>query len=226
MITFIVASHDEEVFNKNIGNTFYYKIFPNKFIIQKGYTNIRKAFNDALIENKISSKYLAFIHHDVWFNEDFADKLNGVFNRLEEMDPNFGVLGFAGVNWKKNNFKKEYVCSVNDRGNIYGYRADDNDEIVEVETVDELCLITKNEDWVRFDQESPNRHLYGAELCLKANSLTKKNYIIPIRIDHNGKFYGYLEMIYLNKELIEAADHLKKEHREYFPFSTTCMEFT
>lgn len=227
MFTFIIPKRVNdplERFSKNIERSDIYKCGRYEFRVKEGYTNVRQAINDGLSPTP-TSKYLVFCHEDVYMPEDFEEKLIGSILYLEQTNPNFGVLGFAGVAWKRNNFKKVFACSVNDRGVMYGYRVDEKNEIVEVETLDELCFITKNEDWVTFDQDAPTRHLYGVELCLKATSLGKKNYVIPPHIFHNANIYSREDLHILKDEFKLAAAYLKSKHPEYFPFASTCGEF-
>lgn len=218
LTSIIIPTIDINRLQENLHKSEIFSSSNFEFIIRFGETNIRQAFNSGKAEAK--GDFIFYCHDDVWFPEDFEEKW---INCIERLPDNIGVMGFAGVKWNCYNQKqKEYVCSVNDRGLIYGTRVDQSNTLEKVETIDELCLITKNENWSIFDTNAPNRHLYGAELCFKAEKEGLENYIIPPMVKHNAKT-DHSKAIY--DGLNEAAEYLRKTNPEVFPFATTCGDF-
>lgn len=203
MIEFVCASHNKEVFSKNLLTS---PIFMNHpLIVQRNYSNISKAYNEA----KKMSGIIVYIHQDVFLPKTFEqDLINGI-NRINKIDKNWGVIGVAGV---KLNPGKQLHGYILDRGRVWGRPISDP---VEVDTIDELLLITKGD--FTFD-ENLEQDFYGADICLQAKKQGRKNYVISGFCHHNSgrPIGGRTESFY------RSQDYFKTKWAENLPVATTC----
>ena len=204
-INFVTASHVEDILQNNLLKS---PIFKNKQpIIKRGYTNVPKAYNDANIKGLIN----VFIHHDVFLPDTFYLKLYASIEEINKVDPNWGVLGVAGV--QRNGNKKDIYGNILDRGIQWG-----GPELVphEVDTLDELLLITKG-DFV-FDENLPSNHFYGGDICLQAKKQGRKNYAIQAYCHHNS----LLPQGGRPDNFMECQEYFRKKWIDELPIFTTC----
>lgn len=204
MIEFITASHKEEVLKENLLKS---KIFEKyNLIVQKGYTNICKAYNEA----DSSADIKVYIHHDVYLPESFESDLISGINEIEKFDKNWGVIGVAGAIWKNKRFCLGYLSDRGDKwGNSKGLPS-------EVDTIDELMLITKG-DFI-FDENIKSNHFFGADVCLQAKKQGRKNYVINAYCEHNSG----LQRGSLPYEFWREREYIKEKYHYLLPIATTC----
>lgn len=203
MIEFVTASHDDEILNANLlrSHVFMYV----KPFIQRGYTNVSKAYNDVRLNG-----LTCFVHHDVYLPTGFIVDLQLALQRMERIDPEWGVLGVAGV--KLVHGKKEIFGHICDRGKNWGAALE---QPAAVDTLDEMLLITKGD--LQFDEEL-SQDFYGADICMQAKLQGRKNYVINAYCEHNSgrTLGGRTESFY------RSQDHFKNKWKEHLPIATTC----
>lgn len=208
-IVYITASHKPEVLEQNLLKS---KVLEkSELIVQKGYTNISKAYNEADTDADIR----VYLHHDVWLPDDFEKDIVNSINEVERIDPNWGVLGVAGVVLTKAGLKRYGFLS--DRG----VRTGSPENLPhEVDTLDELMLIIKDKD-LRFDEKIPSAHFYGADICMRSKLHGKKNYVINAFCHHNSELPKIQEKD-LPKDFDVAKDYIRKKYKNALPIATTC----
>lgn len=207
MIEFITASHNNETLNKNLLSSDWVKEY--ELHILTGYTNVAEAYNAV----KVNCPICLYVHNDVYLPKSFETDLITGINEVSLMDENFGVLGVAGV---KLNRGKELHGYILDRGRVWGRPIT---KPVEVDTLDELLLITKG-DFV-FDENLP-LDFYGADICMQAKEQGRKNYVINGFCHHNSSrpIGGRTESFYKSQE------YFKNKWKKYLPIATTCSMLT
>lgn len=205
-IVFVTASHIEEVLNNNLLKS---KIFEKyKLIIQRGYYNVPRAYN----EIKNIYDIVIYIHHDVFLPDTFEDELLESIYNVNKIDNNWGVLGVAGV-VPSGNIKLAYGSLV-DRGTLWSENV--NKLPHKVQTVDELILVTHG-DFI-FDEKIPSNHFYGADICMQAIIQRRKNYVIKAFLYHNSSLVKGT----LPSDFNIAKEYFKNKYKKYFPIATTC----
>ena len=95
------------------------------------------------------------------------------------------------------------------------------DSPVEVRILDEIVLILRRSSGLRFDSNLPNFHLYGADVCLRAEAAGKNNYVIPAFCIHNTN-YGLI----LPSEFYDCCRHIRKVWKDSLPIQTPCIRIT
>jgi len=209
-IAFITPSHRPEVLEQNLMRS---RIFESReLVVQRGYTSVPQAYNEA----ETGADIRVYLHHDVWLPDEFEKDLVNSINEVERVDPNWGVLGVAGVILTDTGLER--YGFLNDRGQQLG--SPENLPHV-VDTLDELMLIVKDKG-LRFDENIPSAHFYGADICMQAKLKGKKNYVINAFCHHNSGLQASHEKN-LPKDFFEAKDYIRKKYIDALPIATTCI---
>ena len=101
-----------------------------------------------------------FAHQDVFFPDDWDARLAAALDDLESRDPDWGVVGSAGVALDG----RDYTGHWRDPGGPRRAEA----LPAEVQVLDELWLGVRRSRGPAFDPAIPGFHCYGADLCLAA----------------------------------------------------------
>lgn len=173
--------------------------------IVMGHTKPCVAYNEAV--KKCTEDIIIFVHQDVYLPESFFGDLEYSIHKLG--DDNWGVLGVAG------RFGSIYSYNVLDRGNLL--RSKDKKPSI-VDTLDELLLVMKKStcEKITFDENIPNHHLFGADICLQSNQHIMWNYVIDAYCEHNST------LVSLPPDYSIAEEYIKKKWRFLLPIHTTC----
>lgn len=204
-MNFIIAVNDEKILSQN----FKHILPDNNFILQKQYDNIPRAYNDAIL--KCDQEYICLLHQDVYLPLGWIDNVKEQIKNFHDQE--WGVLGVAGVELRNNNTEKIYLGHVRDRGCEWGMS---EGLPIEVDTLDELLLIIKNDGRLWFDHDTKN-HFYGADICMQAKLLNKKCYAIDAYCHHNSIHGGEL-----NPDFWESCNYMKNKYKNMLPIGTTC----
>jgi hypothetical protein len=200
--TLICACNDTEVLNRNV--------FASPFtrhcqvIVQRGYTNVPKAYNEAMPQAE--GDVLIFLHQDVYLPDRFEMELNQSVKELGSVA--WGVLGPAGQSATGG------YGHVLDRGQAWGK----HDRLpMSVDTLDELMLIIRR-DTLKFDERMPTHHLIGTDLCLQARAAGLGVYAIRAYCHHNSKTTIADESLWL------SADYIMRKWPQYLPIYATVAD--
>lgn len=202
MIDIICATNNEEVLERNLLDSYCVKM--NHVVhLQKGFTNISKAYNEA----KTEGRYKIFVHQDVYLPKVF---INGVTEAIKILPDDFGVIGVAGA--KLVNNQRRFYGYISDRGKLWGSQ---QGLPKEVDTVDELLIITHG-DFV-FD-ENLDLDFYAADVCMQAKAQGRKNYAISAYCEHNSSrpMGGRTESFW------RCQEYFKEKWKDFLPIATTC----
>ena len=202
MINYVIAVNDINILNSN----FRHVLPSSKFIIQREYTNIPQAYNEAI--PRCQKSYICFLHQDVYLPAGWERE---VIDQIRKLNDDWGVLGVAGV--KLHGSDKLYLGYISDRGCKWG---SPKGLPVEVDTLDELLLIIKNDGSIKFDEGVKN-HFYGADICMQAKLENKKNYALEAFCLHNSIHGGELY-----PDFWESYEYMKEKYKDSLPIGTTC----
>ena len=204
-IEFITASHKSDILNKYLLKS---KIFEKyKLIVQKNFTNVPKAYNEANSQADIK----IYIHHDVYLPNDFEENLLYSIYKIEKKDKNWGVLGVMGVIAISDINIKSYGNLTSGGGYChYGIKFPQP-----VDTLDELILITKKK--FVFDEKVGN-HFYGADICLQAKESGMKNYTIDAFLNHASD----TSSLGIAADFWVSRKYIKEKYEHLLPIATTC----
>jgi hypothetical protein len=199
----ICSANMPEVLNSNLLKS--PGILEHEIITIFGAKNVPTAYNKAV--SIASEEILIFVHQDVFLPESFFPDLRSSIAKLES--ENWGVLGPIGVIGEK----ARYLGNISDRGSIIGEKENLPSE---VQTLDEVMLIVKKCD-AHFDENIPTKHhMHGADICMRAFSLGKKNFAIDSFCYHNSST-GY----FVPPDFYIASAYVREKWINYLPIITT-----
>jgi hypothetical protein len=208
MIEFVTASHNAEVLKQNLERS---KIFStNRLIVQRDYTNVSKAYNEAQLKGVKGKDVAVYVHHDVFLPPGFETMMNHFLTEASKLDPDWGVIGCAGV--KLENYDKKIYGHILDRGKEWGTSSNLPHE---VDTLDELLLITRGD--FLFD-ENLEQDFYGADICMQAKLQGRKNYAINAYCHHNSS-RGFGKR---TDSFFKSEKCFRTKYKDYLPIATTC----
>lgn len=205
---FIVATNNEELLQKNFLSSKVIRDKKYPVALQRGYRNIGKAYNDAMA--KMEAEILVCLHQDVFLPDCWEDQAIASLAKLKTIK--WGVLGVAGMR------------SMERRSVLVGHLLDQGTEIgspenlpIQVDTLDELLLVIRNDGKLLFDERIPTTHLYGADICLEASRQGMGCFAISAYCHHNANVYNRD-----TPEFRRAVKYMQKKWKRRLPFVTTC----
>jgi len=210
-IKFVCAVYNERIFEANLKNSSIFSL--DRFILQRGYTNVPLAYNNI---SKPDCDLICYIHEDVFLPNNWEDELRKSLQKINQIDLDWGVLGIAGV--KPGSQGRQWHGNLIDRGRQWG---SPNNLPSRVQTLDELLLICRSNNILRFDEDIPSNHFYGADICLQSGSRGQKCYAINAPCYHNSNTPRKLPA-----DFHIAAEYIKQKWKEVLPIVTTCSILT
>jgi hypothetical protein len=212
-ITFVVAVNNREVFEHNfLASPCLRGVHAHEIVVQEQFDSAPKAYNDAL--GRSSNDLIVFCHQDVYLPEGWLDDLRRDLDYLAIYDPNWGVLGCAGITVDCQPWRYLYSSGLGVIGAPLEYP-------IEVQTLDEVVLILRKSSGLRFDELLPHFHFYGTDICLQASKRAMKSYAISAFCIHNTN-----EPLVLPAEFYQCYEHIKRTWSDCLPIQTTCIRIT
>ena len=208
----IAASHNEEILRSSLLAS------PDlaaraEVSVQRGASSAGTAYNRGI--QATQSKVMIFLHQDVYLPAGWFDKVDAALAWLGKHDPNWGLAGAFGTE-----------PDGTGQGRIYstGLQRVLGEEFTggrEVETLDEVVLILRRSSGLKFDEQLPGFHMYGADICLQAAERGMRSYAISACCVHNTNGIGMLPRAYW-----KCYELLRRKWRKRLPVSTPCMPIT
>jgi hypothetical protein len=212
-ITFAIAVNSREVFENNfMASPIFSGRHPHQILVQEGFGSATKAYNDAI--DRSVNELIVFAHQDMIFPSSWLLDLEVTLALLRRTDPAWGVLGCYGET--RNHGGRGYVYSggLDVLGRPFDHPAP-------VQTLDEIVLVLRKSSGLRYDENLPHFHFYGADICLEAAARGMNSYAISAFCIHNTQQYYVLP-----KEFYESYRYLKRKWRKNLPIQTTCVRIT
>jgi len=123
--------------------------------------------------DRATGEYLIMCHQDVLLLDDGAAKLEAL---LEQLPPDWAVAGNAGA-------KADGQLSIR-ISDPHGEDTARGPFPAKVETLDENFLVVRRSSGVRPSSELSGFHLYGADVCLRAELAACSCYVIDFHLRH------------------------------------------
>lgn len=169
------------------------------------------AYNDALAKATPDVRYTVFVHQDVYLPGGWLARLDESIERLSSRDPSWGVLGCYGV-----------TASGEHAGHVYsnglGVLGRPFDEAVKVRTLDEIVLVVRNLPDLGFTPSHPGFHMYGADICLRAEELGLRCYAADNYCVHNTRYDTGLPLAFY-----EGYRAIARRFPGALPVTTPCI---
>lgn len=134
-----------------------------------------RAFNQAMEETQ--EPYVIFCHQDILLDRGCGcAELRDIIQDLERTDPDWAVLGNAGVTKDH-----QVVLRVHDPFSIDW---DPDHRPVKVCSLDENFLVIKTASGLRCSENLHGFHLYATDLCLQAAQAKRTCYVVGFYLTH------------------------------------------
>jgi hypothetical protein len=211
-MTFVVPVNDESVYENNFLASPLFKQ-QNRFQIikQTGYKSASIAYNRGIHQSE--NEIMVFTHQDAVFPEFWENELTHALGILEEDDPDWGVLGCFGRDARGEDFGFLF-CTGNDK--LFGTLLP---RPVPVQTLDEVVLILRKSNGLRFDEGLPHYHLYGTDICMSADREGRKCYAISAFCLHNTK-----KVLIFPQEFFECYKYIQEKWKDKLPIESSCIK--
>ncbi len=185
----------------------------SEVLLQRGYSSAGVAYNAAIEQSK--SELIVFAHQDVFFPEGWIASVRKALQLLSKTDPEWGVLGVWGIKPSGHRSGHLYCTGLMKLlGNSF-------EGVEEIRSLDEVVLIVRRSSGLRFDERLPGFHMYGTDICLKAQRRGMKCYAISAFCIHNTNGYNMLPLQFWTNYLF-----MRNKWRSELPVITSCTEIT
>jgi hypothetical protein len=145
----------------------------------RGFKTAGAAYNAALAET--DADYVVLVHQDVYLPTGSVDRLIGALHQIEADDPNWGVAGVIGLDAEKRLQGQTWSSGI---GGMIGRAIT---APAAVEALDEMVLVVRGAAGLRFDEQLPGFHLYGADIIQIARTQGMSSYAIPLPVVHHSR---------------------------------------
>lgn len=212
-LTFVVTSNNRHVLESNfLASAALSGARQHQIIIQEGFASASKAYNDAI--DKAENDAVIFVHQDVILPAEWTCDLERSLQYLDHVDPNWGVLGCWGASHGQFGIGYLYSTGLGLLGKPFEHPEP-------VETLDEVILVLRKSSRLRFDDALPHYHLYGTDICLRAEASGRRNYVMPAFCIHNTR-----QIFVLPPEFYECYRYIRRTWRGRLPIQTSCIRIT
>jgi hypothetical protein len=145
-------------------------------------------------------EFVIICHQDVLITINDRKKLEQQINLVTSLDPNWGVLGNAGINDMYNTSMVMTEAGISLRKGVLPSK---------VKSLDENFLLLKASANLAVAGDLEGFHMYGTDLCLVAECLGYSAFAIDFQIYHKG--LGTVDESFHN-----LSDQLKKKYSRFF----------
>lgn len=178
-MTFIIPIGDETIYEQCFNRSPLFKKNPAKFevLAQRRYSSAAKAFNAALDVAK--NDLVVICHQDIVLPGSWAETFTKCVEQINHLDPNWGVIGHAGM-------------TLDERVAAHVYRHDrelrgDVPLPARVRTLDESFIAFRRSSGLRFDDELPGFYFYAVDICLQAEVKGMQSYAVDAPCFHQAR---------------------------------------
>lgn len=183
-LTFITVQ--DKFFNSNLGRSSLWQnkgTLPHQWILIDNFKNEGISSLYAESQKKAENELLVFLHADVFLPEGWYDNFMHKLAHIEDVDPNWAVLGTAGVplHWTPKAGVAKIASSITDCFQSFSTGTD----AMNMQSFDEhLLILRKQWIYIAFDPQLPGFDLYGTDIVLSARQRGKNAYLLNIPLLH------------------------------------------
>jgi hypothetical protein len=160
-------------------------------------------------------EYLIFAHQDIYFPTEWFSSVTQTITRLNEIDPQWAVLGLVGVD--ENGLIQGRTWSTGLKREVGSFLPNP----IRVQSIDELVIILNRKSNIVFDAQLPGFHMYGTDIVQIARSKGLSAYVIDAPVIHNS-----LPVIKLDQHFVTSYGYMQKKWRTILPIKTTVATIT
>ena len=180
-----------------------------EIVLRRGCVSASAACNEAL--EMATGEIVIFVHQDVFLPAGWFARLESAIQWLDVTDSNWGVLGIYGMTADRQG--RGWVYSTGLGARLGGPFPVPH----EVRTLDEVVLVIRRSSGLRFDEHLPGFHMYGTDICLRAESRGCRNYVVPCFAIHNSNGIRNLPPAFW-----QACQYVRRKWRDRLPVCAPC----
>lgn len=156
-----------------VGDDVEFLYFDNKISNKyDGYSGINKAIKQA------KGEYLIFCHQDIVFHDDDRQQFDECLNELEMKDPNWAVVGNAGLQ-----SHGQGIARITDPNQMNLSAGSFPEQVI---SVDENFIVINRKHSFCCSSNLFGFHFYGLDLCQNARELGLNTYVINFHLLHKS----------------------------------------
>lgn len=170
-----------------------------------GYAGLNRLANHA------RGQFVVFCHQDV-LAFDGPDRLRQIIRELSEADPDWAVLGNAGLRGN------EQFMFLNEQAVIFAAPRRERPE--QVESLDENFILLRQDARLGFSRDLYGFHLYATDLVTQAKLRGYSAYAVDFRVEHLGK--GTIDQVFY-----DACNQFERKYEKALAgrsVATTCTQ--
>lgn len=209
---FATCANDRDILNQNLLRS--PDVVALGVQIYENQRSAASAYNSVLAKASPESEFTIFVHQDVYFPPGWLSRLKETIARLNTDDPSWAVLGCFGVTHTGQPVGRVYTSAGRHAGPPFG-------NPVRVRTLDEVVLVVRHVPGLRFTDSHPGFHMYGTDICLRAERLKLSCYVIDNVCVHNKGYVTGLPLAYY-----EGHCAIMKHFPEALPVKSPCALVT
>ena len=169
-----------------------------------------------------SADILIFAHCDVYFPENWFERLEWEVDRLTNLDPDWAVAASGGILSTGDVVGRTWDSSLAplfpESAGLYGRALKMPVPIV---SFDEMAFVVRRAAGVSFDPLLPEFHLYGTDIALEARRRGKTCYGLDMPLIHNAK-----AQLRLGRDYVRAYRYMVEKWHDRLPIPTACGPLT
>lgn len=161
------------------------------------------------LANAAKGRFIIFCHQDI-LGIDGPDRLRQVVSELNQTDPNWAVLGNAGLRGG------ERFMYLSESATVFASKTRQPSQ--QVDSLDEDFLLLRQDARLGFSRDLEGFHLYGTDLVVQAGLRGLTAYVADFRVEHIG--VGLIDQTFH-----DACDRFEEKYARAFAtrtVSTTC----
>lgn len=209
----VTAVNDDEVLAANLAKSPMFDENDIPLVIEREHQSAGLAYNAGLEET--TADVVIFAHQDVYLPRGWDKKLLSTIRTLELYGKNWGVLGVVG---------KDRFGNLVGRAWSTGLGLEIETEFsspAPVKTIDEVVIVLRREAGLRFDEELPGYHLYGADIVQTAIEKDLEAYVFDGPVIHNS-----VPVVQLDSSYVKAYRYMQRKWKAKLPIWTTVVPIT
>jgi 2-polyprenyl-3-methyl-5-hydroxy-6-metoxy-1,4-benzoquinol methylase len=208
-LSFVACVYNENVLQANLlSSPCLAQGAPHEVLLMRDCRSAAEGLNRGL--KRASNPVVVFVHQDVYLPQGWPSRFWKQYLQAKEQFGSLGVVGVYGVAGAGP--KAEHVGRVVDRDRLLWGQSP---LPAVVDTIDELLLAVPNGTPLSVDARF-GFHLYGADLCLEAQSRGLRNVVVDALCFHNSRT-GVLP-----ESFRASFDSFAQKWRPLLPVTTTC----
>lgn len=212
-VTFAVAVNDRVVLDQCLRRSPDLEGDRYPLIECEGYASASAALNHAL--DNSSSRYIVFVHQDVYIPAGWIDKLAENIAALADRGTDWAMLGIFGLDREGTEIGQVWSTDVMKE---YGSACDGPQSAV---SLDECLLVLDRTSGLRFDPNLPHFHLYAADMILQGHEIGRESFAICAPVVHHS-----VPVKTLRGGYALAYRYMQRKWRRKLPWPTLIVPLT